>query len=541
MPINFDAVRANHPLLSVVARMGVDTAGLEGLSRVKTDCFLPGHPDGSRSSMALDFDSGQWACFEQSCPGHHGGKGSDVVQLVADAYGVKLTEAVRLLDRPGPLPSLDGVENVHARPAAQPASIKPATATSERPDLDRTPPDRVRKALAAAWRYYSLDKLHDRGVRYLAGRGIDVSDLEKATSQRVVGHTPRQGNPPTKLRDFLVGKGFTDDELVDAGLIRRYPDGHVIDAYRSRVILPVRDDDGRVVAFIGRDVSGWDGVMKYLNPSRTVLYDKSRTLYRPAVTPLNPSGQVVIVEGTLDALAITSRAASAGKLLEFAPITSSGLAYSESQLRYIAGLTSRPVVVALDGDDFGRKSGVKVAAGLLAIGKQSAITNWPEGHDPASYLAEHGDAGLLAVTRSGGAMAPPEEVRPRPSHVAVAMYLAEAAPRGKVASTVLAPANTLTGSAQSRYLAAAASVLVAYGIESAKQPSGVDPAVAARLLATTMKHAPAPSEAAWQYELVRQCARQGHAAVAAQLQVLAPPPAPAPAPTPEVGLTPALA
>ena len=199
------------------------------------------------------------------------------------------------------------------------------------------------------------------------------------------------------------------------------------------------------------------------------------------------------------------------------------------------------MVVALDGDAFGRKNSVKVAAGLLAIGKQSAITNWPEEHDPASYLATHGDAGLLAVTRSGGEAAPPEEVRPRPSHVVVAAYLAEAAPRGKVASTVLAPANKLTGSAQSRYLTAAAEVLVTYGIELAKQPSGVDPAVAARLLATTMKHAPAPSEAAWQYELVRQCTRQGHAAVAAHLQNLAPPPTPDPLPAPEVGLTPALA
>ena len=540
MPIDFAAARAHHPLIDTLARMGVDTTSMEGRLKVKTDCFLPGHPDGSRSSMALDFDSGRWACFEQSCPGHHGG-GGDVVQLVADAYGVKLTEAVRLLDQQGQLPSLDGVENVHARPPAPPASIKPATSSSERPDLDRTSPDRVRKALAAAWRYYSLDKLHDRGVRYLAGRGIDVSDLEKATSQRVVGHTPRQGNPPTKLRDFLVGKGFTDDELVDAGLIRRYPDGHVIDAYRSRVILPVRDDDGRVVAFIGRDVSGWDGAVKYLNPPRTVLYDKSCTLYRPAVTPLSPSGQVVVVEGTLDALAIASRAASAGRLNEYAPITSSGLAYSESQLRYIAGLTTRPVVVALDGDEFGRKNNAKVATGLLAVGKQSATVEWPKDHDPASYLATHGDAGLLAVTRSGGEAAPPEEVRPRPSHVVVAAYLAEAAPRGKVASTVLAPANKLTGSAQSRYLAAAAEVLVAYGIESATQPSGVDPAVAARLLATTMKHAPAPSEPAWQYELVRQCARQGHAAVAAHLQNLAPSPTPIPAPAPEVGLAPTLA
>ena len=199
------------------------------------------------------------------------------------------------------------------------------------------------------------------------------------------------------------------------------------------------------------------------------------------------------------------------------------------------------MVVALDGDEFGRKNNAKIAAGLLAIGKQSATVEWPKDYDPASYLATHGDAGLLAVTRSGGEAALPQEVRPRPSHVVVAAYLASAAPRGKVASTVLAPANTLTGSAQSRYLTAAAEVLVTYGIELAKQPNGVDPAVAARLLNTTMKHTPAPSEAAWRYELVRQCARQGHLAVAAQLQVLAPTPTPAPASAPEVGLTPALA
>jgi len=94
--------------------------------------------------------------------------------------------------------------------------------------LDRTSPERVKSALAAAWGYYTFGSLHDESVRYLRGiRGIGVGALEAEQGRPVVGHTPHRAKDQlvTRLRE----KGFSDDELVDAGLARRYPDGRVID------------------------------------------------------------------------------------------------------------------------------------------------------------------------------------------------------------------------------------------------------------------------------------------------------------------------
>ena len=285
------------------------------------------------------------------------------------------------------------------------ASLHTATRASARsvsaaelPDLNRTPSERVKAALAEAWRYYSYARLHDEGFNYLQSRGISVIDLEAELGRPVVGHTPHKS--PDQLIVRLNEKGFTDDELVDAGLARRTPGRPMIDAFRDRVMVPVRDDVGDVIGFIGRYDGTRGDVPKYLNCTKTITYDKSVNLYRPSKHTLDPGAQVIVCEGTLDALAIAATAASAGLSAKFAPVVESGLAISDTQWETILAIHPGSIVLCADGDEAGRRANAQWAAELAKRDRNSVITFWPDGDDPASYLAKHGPSGLASVTRA---------------------------------------------------------------------------------------------------------------------------------------------
>ncbi|WP_298443692.1 toprim domain-containing protein, partial [Ferrimicrobium sp.] len=175
-----------------------------------------------------------------------------------------------------------------------------------------------------------------------------------------------------------------------------------------------------------------DDVPKYLNCTKTVTYDKSLNLYRPSQQALDPDAQVIVCEGTLDALAIAATAASVGLSAKFAPVVESGLAISEAQWDTILAIHPGSVVLCADGDKAGRRTNAQWAAELAKRGRDSVITFWPDRDDPASYFAKHGPAGLASVTRAE-ANRPLDDPRrrmrtyPVPAAPARAILLAEVA------------------------------------------------------------------------------------------------------------------
>ncbi len=273
-----------------------------------------------------------------------------------------------------------------ARPVEAPRQV-------EYPDLSRTPATRVFDALAAAWAYYSSGSLHELGVAYLAGRGIDVTVFESHTGRDEVGHTPASS------RGLVIAmrvKGFADNELVDAGLVHRGEDGRVTDFYRQRVLIPIRDQESRICGLVGRNV-GDDRWPKYKNPPRTQAYDKSVSLYQPLPAPTAGRwGQVVVVEGTLDALAIAVAAVQSGRAEQFCPVTQSGRELSVEQLEQAISMNSGPLVLAFDGDAAGRESARRHAMAAVRLGHVVSVTTLPGDHDPTSWLAERGANGLRA-------------------------------------------------------------------------------------------------------------------------------------------------
>lgn len=388
--IDFDDVRARHHLGAVARRTGLT---VPDTGRAMVCCPLPTHDD-RRPSMHLDLDRDRYYCF--GCQAH-----GDVIQWICDIEGVRPGHAVAILDDGRP------INGVHT--GGTTARSYPSRSDLDTPDLERTPPERVRATMQTAWRYYTFTSLRHQAVRYLADRrGIDVGALELEAGRPVVGHTPSR---PDGLTHWLRAQHFTDDELVDAGLASHRRDGTVIDFFRDRLLLPVTDERGQVAGIIGRATS--DRAPKYLNQALTHSYDKHLVLYRPATHSLDGDANVIVVEGTLDALAIAACAAASGLSAKYAPISASGLYLSDEQLDRILALHPKAPVLAGDGDQAGRDANLEWAARIALRHRETVITTWPESDDPASWLATHSEDGLRAVTRKGCLDAPSGDVRPR--------------------------------------------------------------------------------------------------------------------------------
>ncbi len=439
MTINFAAVRERHALADVARRTGYVLP--DSSADVFVACPMPGHDD-STPSMLLHLDEGRYHCF--GC-----GASGDVVQWVRDLYGVDTRAALAMLDADErfPDPPTGTVSTLRSEVRQQ--------YRGEQPDLDRTSQPRLRAALREAWRYYTLPRLAEKAVAYLADRGIAVAELGD-----VAGHTPFN---PDQLVTRLRSQGFTDDELIDAGLARQRDGEPLTDAFQRRVLLPVRDIDGEVIGLIGRSTVADDrrSAAKYLNPPTTAVYSKSTALYAPARVALAEDGQVVIVEGAIDALAIAAAARTAGLADRFQPVCTSGLSFSDSQIEQILAMHPRAPVIALDGDQAGQQAAARLAARIALYGREAAIVAWPRGEDPASWLAEHGPDGLRAVTRRGCLDADETELRPRHAGAVAAEILMENAPNdleAKIAAA-LAPAERMTATAAQRYAAHAAEAI----------------------------------------------------------------------------------
>ncbi|MHB1740500.1 MAG: CHC2 zinc finger domain-containing protein [Actinomycetes bacterium] len=363
VPSPIAAARARHSLAEVAARTGVDPYRASGSISVR--CPLPSHRHPDRTpSLRLHLGDGLFFCF--GC----GAKG-DVVEWVRQAEGVDWREAIAILD-------------------------------------DRRP-------LTNAWAYYTYPPLRHRGQEYLKTRGIDVEVLQAHTGRAEVGHTPAMA---TGLITALRSTGFSDDELVDAGLAhRRQGGGPHSDFYRQRVLIPIRDDQERVVGLIGRNVGDQQRFAKYTNPPRTHAYDKPVNLYQPLPAPGDPHGQVVVVEDTLDAIAIAVTAIHAGRPAQFCPITQSGRELSAVQLAYVLGLHPAPPVLGFDAD--------------------------PNDHDPASWLAEHADEGLSAWVRDGAPRGKHEAPRPVAAATFASHYVEEAIGRRERSTDPTGPGPVL--------------------------------------------------------------------------------------------------
>jgi DNA primase catalytic core len=227
---------------------------------------------------------------------------------------------------------------------------------------------------------------------YLVSRGIDPHTA--AADPWTVGFAP---DGWTRLRDHLRRiAGFTDAELLATGLVTTARTGNLIDVFRNRVMFPIRDPRGRVVAFIGRDLSGDERAPKYRNTRTTAIFRKSEHLYGLAEQLADPAttapGGAVIVEGPADVLALRRAADSTADSRPHLVVAPSGTALTAQHIALLADAVpaDTPLLLAFDGDD-GGKLGADRAYQLLQDwpGPVDA-TGLPTGRDPASLVFVEG-------------------------------------------------------------------------------------------------------------------------------------------------------
>jgi DNA primase len=369
-PDGIAAVRARHPITDVLQHLGVELPDRgSGASDFMVSCPVPSHAD-STPSCIVHPATGRYHCF--GC-GAHG----DVLQLVCDVHGIKsLAAAVEYLES-GSRSIAPCAAMLRARPPQHDTQPRP-------PDLTRTGRDRILEINEAAWQLLTREPAAAQARAYLARRGIDVAALEAQVGEPLAGYTPAH-------RDGLVralhAGGFSTEEILDSGwaVLR---DDVAVDRFRRRVVMPIRDESGHLLGVAARDLTGM-AKQKYLNTPRTAAFHKGECIYTPLWTTPGTADVVVVCEGTLDALAIATRAMRDREpgVISAAP---SGTALTPSQVQRIGGLGARRILLCADSDDAGRAATKKWRDLFRAAGRSTAIATVPQGHDPASWLQSGG-------------------------------------------------------------------------------------------------------------------------------------------------------
>jgi len=196
-------------------------------------------------------------------------------------------------------------------------------------------------------------------AEYVAARGID----QKMVEQFGVAYAP---DLPDGMLGYLRKKGYTDEEILSTGLVVETERG-LLDRFRDRLIVPIRDARGRIIAFGGRAMRA-DQRGKYINSPQTVLFNKSGTLYAldAAKAEARRQSEAVIVEGYFDAIACHQAGLTN-------VVASMGTALTEDQYRTLDDLHIERAVVAFDGDAAGQRSAEARGKELARIAQRASL------------------------------------------------------------------------------------------------------------------------------------------------------------------------
>ncbi|MFO6447230.1 DNA primase [Erythrobacter sp. NE805] len=243
-----------------------------------------------------------------------------------------------------------------------------------------------------------------------AAQRFFVESLAGPSGAAAREYLQRRGFSPQVMREFGFGWApddrqalpkalaqFGEEMLEGAGMRAANEQGERYDRFRGRVMLPIQDQRGRVIAFGGRILDKREGVAKYLNSPDTELFDKGRTLYNlhRAAPAARQSGRVVVVEGYMDVIAL----ANAGIADVVAPL---GTALTEMQLEMLWRMVEVPIL-CFDGDAAGQRAAMRAIARalpLLAPMRSLGIVRLPMGLDPDDLIKAQGGKAMEALLAS---------------------------------------------------------------------------------------------------------------------------------------------
>jgi len=234
-------------------------------------------------------------------------------------------------------------------------------------------------------------------LAYVRDRGIS----EECLTAFRVGYSPADGQA---LRHHLKDKGYTEEQMIEAGVVRASQRGGApYSFFRERLMFPVADKRGRIVAFGGRVLPGKaaENAPKYINSADSSLFHKGRMLYAEshARTAAADGQPVIVVEGYMDVMACWQ----AGFKGAVAPL---GTALTEDQILVLWKMNALPVL-CFDGDNAGRRAAGRACERILPLLKPDHSARFaflPDGQDPDSLLRGQGQGALQSVLDSALSM-----------------------------------------------------------------------------------------------------------------------------------------
>ncbi len=360
-PDFLDEIRNRLPVSEIVGRkVRLVRKGREHLG------LCPFHNE-KTPSFTVNDDKGFYHCF--GC-GAHG----DVINFVLETEGLSFPETIERLAGQAGL----------QLPEYSPEDRQKSKVKKTLFDLMEAVTHWFESQLAA--------KIGEQGRTYIQKRGLTNETVRKFR----LGFAP---NSKMALKEAMLARSeFSEEMLIEAGMLIKPDDGgESYDRFRDRIMFPITDRQGRVIAFGGRALSS-NAKAKYLNSPETPLFHKGRLLYNlsGARKAAFEKGRLIIAEGYMDVIAISQ----AGFPEAVAPL---GTAVTEDQIREMWRLAPEPLM-CFDGDKAGQRAAIRVvdrSLGLLKPGYSLKFVYLPDGEDPDSFVAGYGQRAFEDLLSKG--------------------------------------------------------------------------------------------------------------------------------------------
>lgn len=329
-------------------------------------CLCPFHSE-KTASCTIYNDTQSFYCF--GC-----GAGGDVITFIMKIENLDYFEAIKLLsERSGiPLPedSARGDETVRKKQRLY--------------EMNRE---------AARFFFNNLRSANGKvGLKYLIDRGLKPETIQKYG----LGFAQ---NKWTSLKDFMLSKGFYENELVDASLLGRSQSGRTYDFFKNRVMFPFFDLRGNVIAFGGRTLDSND-TRKYLNSRETLVFKKNKTLFSLnfAKELASKERRLLLCEGNMDVISMNQAGFEN-------TVATCGTAITPEHARLMSQYCNE-VVICYDADEAGQKASKKAINLLSEVGLHTKIIKMEGAKDPDEYIKKFGATRFkLLIDNSDNAVA----------------------------------------------------------------------------------------------------------------------------------------
>jgi len=298
-------------------------------------------------SFSISSDKQIYKCF--GC-----GEAGNVITFVMKNKNLSFVDAVKLL--------------------AERANI-PMLYTNNKDGNVVDPNEKLYRINVEAARYFFGNLRNSQtAISYFQGRGISDSTIKRFG----LGYSLDNWNG---LLNYLKRKGFTELDMLSAGLIIKSEKGNYYDRFRNRVIFPVFDYRGKVIGFGGRVLD--DSKPKYLNSPETQLFKKGTNLYGLNFTVKNDIGRtIIIVEGYMDCISLHQYGITNA-------VASLGTALTDNQAKLLKRYADK-IIISYDADNAGQNATVRGMEILRNQGFDVRILTVPQGKDPDGYIRSNG-------------------------------------------------------------------------------------------------------------------------------------------------------